>query len=661
MANLPTRNNNPGDLKDPSTGAFQQYSDPKQGYAALLNDLHAKQTGTTSTGLGPNSSLADFAKVYAPPSDNNNTAKYAADLANKIGVAPNTPLSQLDLGKWADAVAGNEGYQGYNPKPFSNPQGGTTDPGAINFSGVTQPASDPSNPGFLQGLGEDLTGTNPQSIGTQLANTAKGVGNFLFPAVGDVYNDLTGNNQKSALQQIGDVGLTALPFIPGLGEAGEAARGAEAVGEGAETAAPAASGLLGKFLGSSVAKNTALGYGAGVASNLSQGQGVGQALTPQLSNLGGAVLGGGSAALLNKLAGGGTDQGVIDKLQGIWGDAFGATKTGIKGASRLNADTDVLPEKFLANAGIVPETEEVNGRTVFKTGEDSQTYKTIQDRVDNLTALRDKLIDASSNEDLGGGMTREANDSSLADLRQKALDEAQTQFFGTERQKAVQHINTEFDTLAEQMGGEDVPLAGLNIVKKYFQDNSNYDTMRPSTITATNKMVASLARQQVESDAEKSGVPGIGEVNKMIHQHLSFLNTNKKGLLDKINGQVVKGGRIGNHAKEVAGSVIGAMASQGLGGGPVGDIAAGIAGGFVGNQASRLMQALSVGGGTLSGRIGKIASEEPQLLDQLVQLLRERGVETEGKVAPQLVARKAASGVAHNLVTKGAARVGAAL
>ena len=92
--NLPTRNNNPGDLRDTSTGSFRQFNSPQEGYAALLNDLHAKQTGTTTTGLGPSSTLADFAKTYAPPSENN-SAQYAANLANHMGVRPDAPLSSI--------------------------------------------------------------------------------------------------------------------------------------------------------------------------------------------------------------------------------------------------------------------------------------------------------------------------------------------------------------------------------------------------------------------------------------------------------------------------------------------------------------------------------------------------------------------------------------
>ena len=115
MATPAVRNNNPGNIKDPATGQFKQFTTPQEGYAALLNDLQMKKDGKSTTGLTPTSTLADFAKTYAPPGDSNNSAKYAADLANQIGVRPDTPISQLDVGKWAAAVAHNERM---NSSPF---------------------------------------------------------------------------------------------------------------------------------------------------------------------------------------------------------------------------------------------------------------------------------------------------------------------------------------------------------------------------------------------------------------------------------------------------------------------------------------------------------------------------------------------------------------
>ena len=511
---------------------------------------------------------------------------------------------------------GTQSNYSYNPKPFSS------NPGQFNFSGEAAPAQtgDPQNPGFFKGLQEDITGTNPQSIPTQLMNTAKGAGNFLFPIVGDVYHDVKGDSSKTGLQQVGDAALSALPFIPGLGEGGLAAK--------AGTAA-------------------ALGYGAGTAANLSQGQSIGKAITPQLSNVGGAVLGGGTAGVLSKL--GGNDP--ISKMESAYADALGATKTGVRAASKVTGRGETAPAKFLSSSGLPPETAEVNGRRIFTTGEDSQTYQTLQKRANDLTQLRDDLIDSTPSD----------SKVSLNALQGTALQQTSKDFIGTERAQVQSHINKEFNILKTQFGGDSVTLKDLNTIKKYFQGNTNFDTTRPSTITEANKMVSSLVRQNVEKHAENSGIPGIGDLNKLIRQHLDYLNTDgKKGILDKLNGQVVKGGRIGTHVKEVVGGGIGGALGGTLGGGPIGEAGGAIAGSIGGNMVSKLLQHFAVGGPGFASKIEKLSQEDPQLVQQLQAILEKRTGKIGGMIAPQ-VSNSAKSGLIPSLITKGAARVGAGL
>ncbi len=114
MQNLPTRNNNPGDLKDPATGTFRTFQDPVTGFKALQDDLLGKMTGSTSTGLTPQSSIQDFAHVWAPASDSNDPISYANKLSAQLGVPVNTPIGSLQgrVSDFAKAVANNEGFTG---------------------------------------------------------------------------------------------------------------------------------------------------------------------------------------------------------------------------------------------------------------------------------------------------------------------------------------------------------------------------------------------------------------------------------------------------------------------------------------------------------------------------------------------------------------------
>lgn len=114
MANIPTTLNNPGDIKDPKTGNFKKFKNPQEGFLNLKNDLKAKITGNTSTGLTGKSTLREFANKWAPPSDNNDSEGYAKNLAKKLKITPDTPIGSLQnrLDEFAGAVADNEGYKG---------------------------------------------------------------------------------------------------------------------------------------------------------------------------------------------------------------------------------------------------------------------------------------------------------------------------------------------------------------------------------------------------------------------------------------------------------------------------------------------------------------------------------------------------------------------
>lgn len=105
------RLNNPGDLRyagqagaTKDSSGFAKFSDFAAGFQALQNDLMAKikRNGETT--------LLDFAKVYAPASDGNNPTAYAKSLAEQLGVSINTPISQLAgvIQQFARAVAFNE-------------------------------------------------------------------------------------------------------------------------------------------------------------------------------------------------------------------------------------------------------------------------------------------------------------------------------------------------------------------------------------------------------------------------------------------------------------------------------------------------------------------------------------------------------------------------
>lgn len=297
MANLPTRNNNPGDLK--GSNGFQTYSSPQDGHAALLNDITAKMTGTSSTGVGPNSSIVEFAKVYAPASDKNNPAQYAANIANHLGVSPDTPIGTLKdrIGEFADAISGNEGYQasnGYNPKPFSQPSNGAN-PFLVDTSGAT-PDQAPKD-GFVKSLVKDAAGI-----------VLRPAANLLN--AGAVLDGAPQNDDNAALRLPGAVGNYLGNFKPIGTEGTFGQKVKDVAGQAAKTASYAVGGegaadVAGAGLKGLIKEGIITGAKQGAVAGTLGGGGQAATENKSLEQIGiGSVLGGVGGSLLGGTIGG---------------------------------------------------------------------------------------------------------------------------------------------------------------------------------------------------------------------------------------------------------------------------------------------------------------------------------------------------------------------
>lgn len=113
MANLGIQNNNPGNLRDPKTGAFRVFKTPQEGYDALVQDLIAKQTGN-SAHIAPGASVAQLGDVWAPPSDKNVPGDWARNVAAALGVSTAYAFDKVEPHKLARAVQKAEGTDHMN-------------------------------------------------------------------------------------------------------------------------------------------------------------------------------------------------------------------------------------------------------------------------------------------------------------------------------------------------------------------------------------------------------------------------------------------------------------------------------------------------------------------------------------------------------------------
>jgi hypothetical protein len=122
LATLAQRNNNPGNLRG-ADGRFRSFATLNEGWQALVNDLLAKMTGRTRTGLNGSSTLLELFRVYAPVGDgSNNPATYANNVAARLGVSVSTPIGSLisRVQDVANAIAIQEGFYQGGQLPVGN-------------------------------------------------------------------------------------------------------------------------------------------------------------------------------------------------------------------------------------------------------------------------------------------------------------------------------------------------------------------------------------------------------------------------------------------------------------------------------------------------------------------------------------------------------------
>lgn len=246
-----------------------------------------------------------------------------------------------NIGNFASAWNAGQGESNAYLGTFSdgNPSSGTNKYGAkYNVSDYAksvatayqtlknggQVTADPNNPSSVANT-QNTPSSQPSSVGGDILGGLKWLGNTLFPIGKDLYNDVTGQNTgsngKSAIAQIADAGLSAIPFIPGLDalapEADAAVEGGKAaiqaggdLAEGGKAATTglnavqdvAKPGLVSRVLGSPITKMAAIGAGAGALGAVGQGGGVTQALQGAGAGaLTGGVLGGVGQILSNTL------------------------------------------------------------------------------------------------------------------------------------------------------------------------------------------------------------------------------------------------------------------------------------------------------------------------------------------------------------------------
>lgn len=505
-----------------------------------------------------------IASLWNSGSPNNWQNHSGTTTINGKTISYDTPAYVKGVQKYYQQLAGSQGAPTANSLLQGAPQANQSSA----TSNLMQPSADSSQldsqiqgftdgsatanskPGFLQGLEEDAAGTNPESIGTQLGNTAKGVGNFLLPSVGDAYHDVTGTNTKTGLQQLGDLGTSALgvaSILPGtdaIADPLEAARGADAAVEG--------SGALGKALASNTAKNAALGAGYGVSGAVGDGD-------TNLKSIGeNAALGAAGGGLLGKA--GDAIGGALTKkaTEGAGGrlEQLNSKLTTVGNAFDKNSTSTTNPIKTLVDNGLTKDLKVVDGKVNIDGLTNTERTGSIDNLIDQHSSQASDLVKT-----LKGGVPLEEFKNELIIAAEKNPDIVNA----GKVDSAEADINRRMASYKRSFG-DTIPytaIDGIRTAMNKVWSPDEVDVARSIGDTARSY----LYNGDGTNDAIKSAMANETELIKA------------RNYVEKLKNRNVKGGQLQKYLADAIGA--GAGGAVGKIFGPVGEGIGGVAGGLI--------------------------------------------------------------------------------
>lgn len=562
--------------------------DPSQADPGVVKVMQAIKNVETPGAKDPYTAVGDSGESHGAYQFNKNNYK---NWASQYGLDPNdfSPAAQnkvayarikdlKDQGLQPEEIAAK--WNGAKRDPatgkltYINPQYGVKFRNAL-LGNQTQQPSQPN----ISASQEEPAAHPPQPEDQE--SVLHKLIDFAFPIV----NDFSGEGaKKTALQKLGDAGLSALWFVPGVGEGAEAAiRGAGLVGKGVEAARTAK--IAGQAIG-----GAATGYGADVSSNLSQGKTGKEAFTPGFGTATGGVLGGALGKLGTKYS----QEGVLNEIGKSNNSVIGQTK---RGANELaeSFSEDKNPGALLAQKGInVAHT--VNPETVaFDTAHHAEGLR------QDANTLTDTLTEA---------LKRVPGSTSATDLEtrlvNKITSEAPDKITAAEQASL---IKSEFEKIRAQYG-EQLSAADMNELKKRAWNLSKFDAATPNLVRKTQRLIGNNLKTSVEDAATKAGLPEVKAMNEYIGQHLDAADH-----LDRLNGTKAKGGRLGDMLKSQAGTMIGG--AVGFPAGPAGALMGALIGHYGGKVAGSAVRKIA-SSPVKTAILNRIVQEDPEIVQKVL-------------------------------------------
>jgi len=528
MPTLANRNNNPGNLRfigqtgaSQGEGGFARFNTPAEGYAALMNDIQAKVTGKSRSGLKPTDTLVDFTKVYAPASDNNAPGAYAAAVANKLGVRPDVKLHELqgNIPQLAEAIAHHEGYQGkessskpsFNPTPFSNPTQGS------GLGAIASPASLQAGKTEHQepGLGQELIDRSNQ-LGQAVKQGVSGeinpfssvlqAGGAIAGGLGDVVNAGIGLLGKGVEKVTGYDPVQGVEKLIGQG-----------VGYLAKTpAGQAVSESISQFSKDHPELSADIGAGFNIATAIPILRGLGAAKNVAMDA---------ASSQLMKLA----EKGAAKDLT----EVLSRNKTGLKLLQQNKGVVDALVKERA-----LPEIVNIGGVDRYSI---ENAYETLGNKISHL---EDNVLQPM----LAKGNTGRIADSiPIEQLRKEAIDSIKKEFKGTGESINIENaVNKKFDGFKNEYG-DYVTIQDLNDMKRGVRQKVNFNS--PALDQNVSFHLGQSFMSGVEHFATKLGAGDVRSVN----QEMAKLIKAQKALEAFNNTAVKKGSLAGSLIKAVPG------------------------------------------------------------------------------------------------------------
>ncbi len=179
------------------------------------------------------------------------------------------------------------------------------------------------------------------------------------------------------------------------------------------------------------------------------------------------------------------------------------------------------------------------------------------------------------------GLATEGKSVSVEALKKavKKSIESKTTLRGTAGKKALSRAYGEIDDLATQLGDDvtDLPLSEVNNLKSSIYKGINYDNPK---VAMGDKTAVRGIKEFIESSSDDVSVKAI---NSELTKRYAIAD-----YIEKLDGAIVKGGRLGKYMSSVTGAGIGTMVGGSIGGG-AGAMAGGVLGGSLGSHIRGLM------------------------------------------------------------------------